>query len=109
MATPERREPLTTPDGRYIVVRGRLWRRSDPGLSPDRRQSLVDRLMAARQAVRTALAHDDADALRAARAEVQAAKVALGERGTPWWEQSDAEREARWSATVPVPAPHPDR
>lgn len=22
-----------TPDGRYFVVRGRLWRRSNPGLS----------------------------------------------------------------------------
>ena len=22
--------PLGTPDGRYLVVRGRLWRRSDP-------------------------------------------------------------------------------
>ncbi|WP_187271975.1 hypothetical protein [Aeromicrobium terrae] len=28
--------------------------------------------------------------------------VALGERGVPWWEQSDEEREARWSADVPT-------
>jgi hypothetical protein len=34
---------------------------------------------------------------------VQAAKVALGERGDPWWEQTDAERRARWEADVPVP------
>ena len=40
----------------------------------------------------------------AARAGVQAAKVALGERGYPWWEQSDDERRARWSAEVPVPS-----
>ena len=39
------------------------------------------------------------------RAGVQAAKVALGERGTPWWEQSDEERRARWSADVPSPGP----
>jgi hypothetical protein len=24
------------------------------------------------------------------------AKVALGERGTPWWDQREAERRARW-------------
>jgi carboxymethylenebutenolidase len=75
-----------TPDGRYLVVRGRLWRRSDPGLAPDRRQALVDRLMRARQAVRAALAAEDAVALAAARAEVQAAKVGLGERGPVWWD-----------------------
>lgn len=39
----------------------------------------------------------------AARAGVQAAKVALGERGTPWWEQSDEERRVRWSAEVALP------
>jgi hypothetical protein len=37
--------PLT-PDGRYLVVRGRLWRTSNPALSPERRQALVDALMA---------------------------------------------------------------
>ena len=30
-----------TPDGRYFVVRGRLWRCSDPSLPPDRREALV--------------------------------------------------------------------
>ncbi len=43
------------------------------------------------------------DGESAARAGVQAAKVALGERGTPWWEQSDDERQARWGTAVPVP------
>jgi hypothetical protein len=39
-----------------------------------------------------------------ARAGVQAAKVALGERGTPWWEQTEPERRARWTAHVPAPS-----
>jgi hypothetical protein len=56
--------------------------------------------MAWRREVRRTKGADDE---RAARAGVQAAKVALGERGTPWWEQSDAERQARWSADVPAP------
>jgi len=75
-----------TPDGRYLVVRGRLWRRSDPNLAPDRRQALVDALMDARRAVRAALASGDAEALATARTQVQAAKVGLGERGPVWWD-----------------------
>ena len=31
--------PPATPDGRYIVVRGRLWRRANPHLAEDRRTS----------------------------------------------------------------------
>lgn len=75
--------PPVTPDGRYIVVDGVLWRRSDPRLSEERRQQLVNDLMAARRAV--GVAPDD-DARRSARKRVQAAKAALGERGPVWWE-----------------------
>lgn len=77
--------PLITPDGRYIVVRGRLWRRSNPALDPGERQRLVDQLMAARRAVGQALRAGDADGLARARALVDAAKVGLGERGPVWW------------------------
>jgi hypothetical protein len=35
-----------TPDGRYFVVRGRLWRCSDPSLDEGTRQALVGELMA---------------------------------------------------------------
>ena len=52
-----------------------------------------------REVARTKGTDDEATS----RAGVQAAKVALGERGTPWWEQSDAERRTRWSARVPSP------
>jgi hypothetical protein len=75
----------TTPDGRYIVVRGRLWRAANPHLSPVTRQALVNALMAARRDVRAALAVDDPTALSRARARVQGAKVGLGERGPVWW------------------------
>lgn len=78
-------QPSTTPDGRYIVVRGRLWRRSNPALAADARQRLVDELMQARRAVQTALKHKDAVGLRQARDRVNAAKTALGERGPVWW------------------------
>lgn len=94
-------EPLLTPDGRYLVVRGRLWRASNPGLDPQARQREVDRLMAARRAVRAALQAGDAQALARARAAVQAAKVALGERGPVWWDDGAPDFNRRMVANSP--------
>ncbi len=78
-------EPPTTPDGRYLVVKGRLWRRSNPALGTRQRALLVEALMHARRDVGLALRSGDAVAERKARARVHLAKVALGERGPPWW------------------------
>lgn len=75
----------TTPDARYFVVKGRLWRTSNPNLAPADRQLLVNRLMKARRNVGTAKKTSDADAERHARAEVDEVKRALGERGPVWW------------------------
>jgi hypothetical protein len=74
-----------TPDGRYFVVRGRLWRRANPALCETRRSALVQELMAARSAKGRAMRAGDAAAREAARQRVDAAKVALGERGPVWW------------------------
>jgi hypothetical protein len=74
-----------TPDERYIVVRGRLWRRTNPNLDEAKRQTLVVQLMDARRAVGAALRSGNTEALATARAGVQSAKVALGERGPVWW------------------------
>ena len=71
-----------TPDGRYFLVRDRLWRCSNPALSAPERGRLVKKLMDARRAVIDA---GTDDARKAARREVDAAKVALGERGPVWW------------------------
>ena len=70
--------PLRTPDGRYIIVRGRLWRAANPDLPDDNRQSLVNQLMDARRAVGAAKRDGDPEAERLARARVNEAKVALG-------------------------------
>jgi hypothetical protein len=78
--------PPITPDGRYIVVRGRLWRSANPGLAPAVRERLVDDLMKARRAVGLALARRDQAELKRARAAVQTAKEGLGERGPVWWD-----------------------
>ncbi len=77
--------PPCTPDGRYIVVRGRLWRATNPSLPEPERQRLTQALMDARRAVKAARAAADPDAEDAAHRAVDAAKQALGERGPVWW------------------------
>lgn len=71
-----------TPDGRYFVVRGRLWRMANPHLAPDVRQALVRQLMDARRALR---GRPTEEQRRLAREQVDQAKQALGERGPVWW------------------------
>lgn len=75
-----------TEDGRYIVVRGRLWRAANPALSDEVRAELTSLLMTARRAVASALRAGDDAALKGARAAVHTAKVKLGERGPVWWD-----------------------
>ncbi len=82
---------LSTPDGRYIIVRDRLWRKANPSLSPDERARLTSELMAARRAVAAARRANDDRRLHEARAAVHSAKSALGERGPVWW--TDGERD----------------
>jgi uncharacterized protein len=84
----------TTEDGHFVVIEGRRWRATDPAIPDEVAAELRRALMAARRDVGSALRARRDPA--AARARVQAAKVALGERGTPWWEQSAEERRERW-------------
>jgi hypothetical protein len=86
------------------VIDGRRWRATDPEIPQGRREELQHVLMAWRREVRRTRGTEQEGA---ARAGVQAAKVALGERGTPWWEQTDAQRRARWE--TPVSAPERER
>lgn len=95
-----REQPERTPDGRYLVIDGRRWRATDPDIPEERRAELTRVLMAWRREVGRVRGTEEE---RTARDGVQAAKVALGERGTPWWEQSGAQRRARWEAEVPEP------
>jgi len=74
------------PDGRYFVVRGRLWRMANPKLDEAERAGLVRRLMNARRAVRDAKRSADLKAEAAAHKAVDDVKRALGERGPVWWE-----------------------
>ncbi len=87
-------------DDRYLVVDGRRWRRTDPAIPEALRSELVKSLMAGRRAVKAGGTADDEHAVEAARRQVHAAKVALGERGEPWWETpSDDGMRERIAAT----------
>ncbi len=99
-----------TPDGRYFLVRGRLWRATNPALEPEVREHLVKELMDARRAVGSARRKTDHAAEAAAHEAVDRAKVALGERGPVWWDDGapDLNRHmartgpyAQWYASLP--------
>jgi hypothetical protein len=70
-----------TPDSRFFVVRGRLWRMSDPKLPTNERDRLVKELMAARRNVAAMRKAADEKGESAAHGAVDRAKRALGERG----------------------------
>lgn len=91
------RYPLT-PDGRYFVVRGRLWRKSNPALPEGERKRHVDALMHARRMLRG----DVAPEIRtAARLLVDAAKTALGERGPVWWTDGAPDYNRKMATSTP--------
>lgn len=84
---------MTSDADRYVVIDGRRWRATDPGIPDKLRQELVNELMAARRLI--------GQGDETARRRVQHAKVALGERGRPWWEPDRlANSEERIRATV---------
>ncbi|ETX16497.1 hypothetical protein OCH239_01335 [Roseivivax halodurans JCM 10272] len=78
-----RKDYPETPDGRYFVAKGRMWRKTDPRLGDSERRAAVKALMQARRGVGQAAGDGDE---RAARDAVDAAKRRLGERGPVWWD-----------------------
>nr|WP_029082539.1 hypothetical protein [Bradyrhizobium sp. th.b2] len=75
-----------TPDGRYFVVKGKLWRLSNPDIEPRDRVRLVKALMDARRAAKDAKNAGDRDVELEAHRRVDEAKRSLGERGPVWWD-----------------------
>jgi hypothetical protein len=74
-----------TPDGRYFVVRGRLWRCTNPFLSAEVKKVLVAELMEARREKGSALRGGDNAGREVARQRIDEIKKQLGERGPVWW------------------------
>jgi hypothetical protein len=82
-------------DGHFVVIKGRRWRATDPAIPEARAAELRRCLMAWRRKA--------VGAPGSTHPQVQVVKEALGERGTPWWELSLAERRRRWEQPVPWP------
>jgi hypothetical protein len=97
----QRGDYTPTPDRRYFLVRGRLWRLSNPSLNPENHAHLVQELMAARRAVRDA---SDSKERIAARLKVDAMKKALGERGGVWWDDGAPDYNRRLAINTPYAA-----
>jgi hypothetical protein len=97
MTERQRAHPVT-PDGRYFVVRGRLWRMANPALSSERRQELVKALMEARRSLR---GEASAEQRKEARQRVDAAKRALGERGPVWWSDGAPDYNRKMAKNTP--------
>jgi hypothetical protein len=95
------RDDCWTPDRRYLVIRGRLWRSSSPLLDPAEHAKLVGELMSARRAV---LEARDSRHRMAARQRVDTAKRALGERGDVWWNDGSPDFNRRLVRNTPYAA-----
>ncbi len=90
-----------TPDGRYFVVRGRLWRCANPSLGDEDKAALTRELMSARRAKQVAMPNADLPGREAAQRRVDAAKTALGERGPAWWTDGAPDCNRRLARTTP--------
>ena len=96
----------------WVEIDGRRWRATDPSIPPNFRLELVNELMRARRAINILKNSGDEELIADARRQVQAAKVALGERGEPWWEPASPEgQRTRVEAAILALAGHraPDR
>jgi len=76
---------------RWTVIDGRRWRATDPAVPKPFETELVHELMDARREVGAGGRAEDEGRVAAARARVHDAKVALGERGEPWWDEPSSE------------------
>ena len=95
------RVPLRTPDGRYLIIDGRLWRASNPNLPEEERVMRTNELMRARRLVAAALRIGDPESLRTARRRVNHAKQSLGERGAVWWDDGALDLNRRLVRNTP--------
>lgn len=74
---------------------------SDPALSQAEQTERVSQLMDARRAIAAAHRNNDPVAAREARLRVDAAKVALGERGPVWWRDGAPDYNRKMVAGTP--------
>lgn len=83
-----RKDHPTTPDGRYFVSKGKLWRKTDPRLGDSERRAAIKAMMQARRDMAQAMTEFET---QTARARIDAAKTRLGEAGPVWWDDGAAD------------------
>lgn len=88
-------EDSYTDADKWLIVKGRRWRRTDPELEPTVVEELKSHLGKARNAVRTTKKNGTEEDLKQARHRVDIAKHGLGERGDYWWEMTVENRHKR--------------
>jgi hypothetical protein len=92
---------LKTPDGRYVVVQGRLWRAPNPTLPAESKIRHTRELLNGRRAMRAAKAAGDEAAIADARRQMRKAQEALGERGAVWWTDGQPDFNRRLAKLSP--------
>jgi hypothetical protein len=90
-----------TPDGRYFVVRGRLWRCPNPALSVESRTELTRQLTEGWREKAAALRSGDVQARIEAKQRIDQVKQALGERGPVWWTDGAPDWNRRLAKNTP--------
>ncbi len=89
---------FVTPAGKYFVVRGRLWRMSNPELPLEQKQASIKQLMDARRRLRGLISTEERERARQA---VNAAKHELGERGPVWWTDGAPDFNRKMACNTP--------
>ncbi|KUG58024.1 hypothetical protein [Nesterenkonia jeotgali] len=84
--------PSAEEDQRWLVIKGRRWRRTDPALSEELVTALKSHLGRGRSGVAAGKKTGDEERVTASRKRVGLAKTGLGERGPYWWELPEAQR-----------------
>lgn len=79
---------------RWLVIKGRRWRRTDPALPEELVAALKSHLGRGRSGVGAGKKTDDQERVTSSRRRVGLAKTGLGERGPYWWELPEPQRIA---------------
>ncbi len=77
---------------RWLVIKGRRWRRTDPALPAELEAQLKSHLGRGRSSVGAGKKTGDEERVARARKRVNLAKTGLGERGPYWWERDESAR-----------------
>ena len=99
MQNNEPRSYPKTPDGRYTLHAGRLWRCPNPNLPEAVRLRLLADLKTAHRAVKDAYA--GRGDMTKARSLVDSLKIGLGERGPVWWTDGAPDHNRELASRTP--------